>query len=82
MKPSKPPPPERTRKTPADLLADLAADHQWDSAEYRALVAAGLRAPAMLDAEGRAGRGLNPLPPRGRGRLVRSTSGVRVRPPL
>ena len=44
MKP-KPPPPERTRKTPADLLADLAADHPWDSAEYRALVAAGLRAP-------------------------------------
>jgi len=45
VKPSKPPPPERTRKTPADLLADLAADHPWDSDEYRALVAAGLRAP-------------------------------------
>ena len=35
----------RQRKTPADLLADLAADHPWDSDEYRALVAAGLRAP-------------------------------------
>ena len=39
------PPPERTRKTPADLAADLAADHRWDSDEYRALVAAGVRAP-------------------------------------
>ena len=39
----------RTRKTPADLLADLAADHPWDSDEYRALVAAGLRPePAPL----------------------------------
>ena len=35
----------RQRKTPADLLADLAADHPWNSDEYRALVAAGLRAP-------------------------------------
>ena len=39
------PPPERQRKTPADLLADLASEHPWDSDEYRALVAAGLRAP-------------------------------------
>ncbi len=37
----------RQRKTPADLRADIAADHPWDSDEYRALVAAGLRAPGQ-----------------------------------